>query len=49
MTENGASVEHMGMGTRGLRCRLTCLQVKAGLPAGRSHKPRNLAKSVTVE
>jgi|GEM_PF-2729735 len=36
--------------TRGLQRRLTCQrQVKAVPTAGRSYKPRNLAKSVTVE
>ncbi len=35
---------------RGLQRRLTCQrQVKAVTTAGRSYKPRNLAKSVTVE
>ena len=36
--------------SRGLQRRLTCQgQVKVALATGRSYKPRNLAKSVTVE
>ena len=36
--------------TRDLQRRLTCQwQVKAVATAGHSYKPRNLAKSVTVE